>query len=91
MYKVGDKVRIKTYNEIGHHACFAEPMRDYCGTVMTIREIIDNDYYMEEDQNDFSGNHFAGWIWLEGWFTPVNEREKITLNKEALFELLGGE
>ena len=74
--KIGDKVRIKSYEEIyskqteeisygfytGSHF-FDFSMKDFCETSEKIKRVVHKDFgYIYKLEN--------GWWWLEKWLTP---------------------
>lgn len=59
-YNVGDKVRIISKRGVAWN--YDGEMDKYCGTVMTIREVIGDLYQMEEDKNENNG---MGWYWSD--------------------------
>ena len=94
-YKVGDKVRVRQWDdmvkEFGEWAgaidtpecSFEEEMRLYCGTIVTIKEVKNNDsYYIEEDDKD--------WFWTDEMFEPyeVKKTRPVLFNKEAFDRLV---
>ena len=89
-YKVGDKVRIKSLdwynenkNEYGNVKChlyeFSATMRQYCGTIRTIRRVdnFDKMYKMEED------GCFFDWTdeMIEGLVEEETKPKMVNLNK----------
>jgi len=76
-YKVGDKVRVKTWerlveeyglkeDELGRHIpiggrCFIEDLKEFCGKVVTIAGIVRNTYIIHEDEYDC-------WEWTDEMF-----------------------
>jgi hypothetical protein len=86
-YKVGDKVRVKQwddlssnyevneYGEIHYGDCFAYPMRKYCGEELEIRQVNYFNYYVE-------GND---WTW-EDWM--FENKPAYTQDTLAIIECL---
>lgn len=74
-YKVGDKVRIKADSpRFGWNT--SGKMDKWVGKIMTIRLIIEDNYFlMEEDQNENNG---LGWSWY------VEDLEKVEQRKEDM-------
>lgn len=78
-YKVGDKVKVKTWDKMvrefgfdsdGDISCkhfFVEPMKCWCSEEMTIKKVIEyNDKYcMEED--------LATWDWSDDMLEEITE------------------
>ena len=75
-YKVGDKVRVRKWDdmveEFGEYiesidipiCSFTKEMREYCGEIVTIKEIKDgNSYYIKEDNEE--------WYWVDEMFEYV--------------------
>ena len=97
-YKVGDKVRVRQWDDMAKEfgesagsidtpACsFEENMRLYCGTIVTIKEVKNDElYYIEEDNED--------WYWTDEMFEPYKVRipsqtDFIDINKEAYDKLI---
>ena len=97
-YKVGDKVRVRQWDDmvkefgvwaraIDTTECsFDEGMRLYCGTIVTIKEVKNNDsYYIEEDNED--------WYWTDEMFEPYkvsipSQTDFININKDAYDKLI---
>ena len=71
-YKVGDKIRIvKPQNK---H--WDTKIDHFIGKVMTIKEITDDRYLMEEDVNEYFD--LGGWFWREEDFSElVSSKEEI--------------
>lgn len=76
-YRVGDKVRIRSWEsmakEFGYDAWgdikirhgFTEPMKKYCGKIVTIaKSPFSNSYYIEEDEHR--------WVFVDEMFEPVS-------------------
>jgi hypothetical protein len=79
-YKVGDKVKIVKERT----SCMntSGKMDKYLGTVMTIKEVYDFRYYMEEDE--------GRWAWddndIEGYAEKIEVGDIVKLNKKAKIE-----
>ncbi len=65
MYKIGDTVKVKTYdNMVNEYGCsalgeiyfgrcnFINDMKEFCGKTVTIKEILSNESYGIEEDND---------------------------------------
>lgn len=94
-YKVGDKVRVRQWDDMVEEfgvwagaintpeSSFDEGMRLYCGTIVTIKEVKNNNsYYIEEDDED--------WFWTDEMFEPYEDKKTrpIPFNKEAFDRLI---
>lgn len=92
-YKVGDKVRVRQWDDmveefgesagsIDTPACsFEEDMRLYCGTIVTIKEVKDDEsYYIEEDNED--------WFWTDDMFENMyySCADKITKDLQEAYD-----
>ena len=80
MYQVGDKVRIA--NKRGPHWNDEGKMDKWMGKIMTIRDINDMFYRMEEDKDE----HLGGWYWLEEDFAehfPRQSSRKIVITTDG--------
>ena len=84
-YKVGDKVRVRQWDdmvkEFGElfsdidRCLFKNEMKKYCGTVVTIEKVVNEyeRYLIEED--------YKNWYWTDDMFEPY----KVTLARQADF------
>lgn len=99
-YKVGDKVRVRQWDDmveefglydredISIPSCFfVKEMREYCGSVVTIRNLTcsNSRYFIEEDDCCF--------FWTDDMFEPYEVRipsqtDFIDINKEAYDKLI---
>lgn len=93
-YKVGDKVRVRQWDDmveefgesagsIDTPACsFEEDMRLYCGTIVTIKEVKDDEsyYIIEEDNED--------WFWTDEMFENMyySCADKITKDLQEAYD-----
>lgn len=82
--KVGDKVIVKTYQKIPYNWASNGKMNKWMGKVVTIRLIVWNGVYIEEDINEYTYNEYQGWIWNKDDFIPLSEV------KDSIRHLLGG-
>lgn len=89
-YKVGDKVRVKDWDDLvdefgmdldgvinkpSDKYTFVEPMKEFCGQIVTISDVQDNGYNIEED---------GGW---QGWSDYMFVDEEST-NEVHPFEVI---
>lgn len=84
-YKIGDKVLIADLETCVKHLAFNKKrMSKWCGKVMTIRDTSGDDYYMEEDIEEFSGNTLKGWAWCDAMIERKIEEEIGMFKKDML-------
>lgn len=87
-YEVGDKVKIKcwnnmvdefgfddTYNTIHTPSGFTKTMSQYCNTIMTIKSVKENYYEMKED----NGLYFWDECVIKGWINVKDQLPELTL------------
>lgn len=80
-YKVGDKVIVRSdlKNDVSYGSqCTVEEMMDYKGNVVTISEVGQTCYQIEEDEE--------GWSWTDEMFEGLVEEE---LTAEEATRILG--
>ena len=80
-YKVGDKVRI--VSDMPNVDNFNPIMAKWLGKTVTIRDIIYNAYFIEEDIADHPP---IGWCWREGWISGLAEPEREPCTVELRFD-----
>ena len=80
-YKVGDKVRI--VSEMPSVCSFNPLMKKWLGKTVTIRNILYNAYWIEEDIADRPP---IGWCWQEGWISGLAEPEQKPYTVELRFD-----
>jgi hypothetical protein len=80
MYRVGDKVRVKSLEgikatlnmdriKIGTGMMFPEEMERWCGTIKTIDRLVENSNTRFIDRVRFSG--IEKWSWHFEWLEPI--------------------
>lgn len=87
-YKVGDKVLIKSYEDIHNNPKSdrsGKMARDWGGKVMTIKFVGTDSYRMEEDY-DYPANR-GGWFWYEDMIDGLVNR--IDISTDELLEFIG--
>lgn len=80
-YKVGDKVRI--VSDMSNVDNFNPIMAKWLGKTVTIRGILYNAYFIEEDIADRPP---IGWCWQEGWISGLAEPERERCTVELRFD-----
>ena len=80
-YKVGDKVRI--VSDMPNVGNFNPIMAKWLGKTVTIRNILYNAYWIEEDIADRPP---IGWCWQEGWISGLAEPEQKPYTVELRFD-----
>lgn len=85
--KVGQKVRIKTYNRRPGYWSSRGEMDKYMGKVVTIRRVSDTGVKIKEDKNE---NCDTGWSWGISDFVPL-KFTKSDLKDGMMVETANGE
>lgn len=62
-YKIGDKVRIKMFEEFSYPIHWVSNMGKYCGDIVTIKKVGNNDYRLNE----------CNYSWEDGDFENIVE------------------
>lgn len=78
-YKIGDRVRIITDKSKGGIWNLEGLMDKWLGKIMTIRDIGENYYKMEEDY----GEHHNGWFWYEEMIDGLANERKIVITTDG--------
>lgn len=89
-YKVGDKVRIKSRewydvnkNKYGdakiNDICFNKQMSEYCGDIVTIKEVYGKGYYLEE----------VVYYWTDEMFEGLVSEEKPLTSTDLIKDIVG--
>ena len=78
-FKVGDKVRIVS-EKTGARWNWRGKMDKWLGKVMTIREVTDKYYRMEEDKTEFVGE---GWFWYDEMIAGLADQKKIVITTDG--------
>lgn len=87
-YKIGDKVRVRQWDDMAKEfiecigtidipiCSFTEEMREYCGEIVTIKEIKDsNSYYIKEDNEE--------WYWVDEMFEEIYSESNDSMYEEG--------
>lgn len=80
-FKIGDKVRIKSWGEIAktldnyyyEDMYFNPVMQEFCGKEITL---IDNNKSLYDFRNTISDEIHRSWYWAEEWLEPIETTEK---------------
>lgn len=84
-FKVGDKVRVKSWEEIKKtldgdrfylNAYFSPSMEKLCGKTIILTQASNEDY---DFSNDFSSGIGTRWDWIEAWLEPIKSDFVVTI------------
>lgn len=78
-YKIGDKVRITTEKK-GDCWNLRGMMDKWLGKVMTIRDVCERCYQMQEDWGE---NRGGGWLWFEEMIDGLADEHKIVITTDG--------
>lgn len=78
-YKIGDKVRITTEKKGCLWNCRGK-MDKWLGKVMTIRDVCERCYQMQEDWGEHRG---GGWLWFEEMIDGLADEQKIVITTDG--------